>query len=1103
MSIKIESIKNKTGVVVTHSESADNATHATNADQATRALAVPATGIEGLTVSGDIKKTTENDTVNLSVDVPVFVGDFTTSFTEWKAAFDAGKRLEFKNIVSTDIVVPADQIPNNDKDDENIVNDADPEIDEIEENEEEEEPEDYTETLTFNDIKLFYEKWEEHKEDVEPKALVEDEPTYNESIVVTMANEDMYLAFYLDENDIWTVYLVGSIGYRSGNSNTIEIWNFSDYPYYYYDYDYDVATDEEPEIVEEDEEEPYIPYYHPGILFVGHLNNDWMKILDMFEEWWGYEYEEPHPFSHVTSEEAYIAFDSGLNFITNGNYYLPSYLKIFYTEFNGVVTLSQPAPDTFVCYDYQNKKLLYVHLSHYDDESGFLPTYKQEIEIGSSGGTDGIFIGDMNTSYQEWREAYDYSYQGKVCYLWLHYNENGDSPCLLPMTWKPLSFTYGEGPTFTTPDDSFAYYKVYIEVDSYSRYNCGVFQTYNGEIVFEYDEDPNLLNPRVYPFFTYYGWDDYNERNCETNSTEFLHGFEEKFKPKLLVRDTTKSPYEYKLYDYVSDKWSDYDEEHDCPVCNGTGQIEGQTCEFCDGTGKVNWEYYTRTFTFQRITDKIEKYEVIEKFPPYKPIYNEETETWDWGYEDYYETEYEINKLPDEGFGASNVFIGGLDTTFREWYQAITSGKLVKFNTVEFILNLVSGQMPNLDPNNYWEQNIDGISSELINSTKIEFRQHENIWDEDSEPCVCIKFAMGSELPSVAADTKGIFEFHLNQNDEVKLWAVGMTIRDKLIFTPEQFVENDVFKLFYIVDVNNYFRNDIAALLSAMLRKPNNMTWDDYNMFKLYSLFYGHMEYDFVWVDESWGEFLNMVDVTNAAAHEEPIVIFFGENIQTLETYQVSYYPQPGPNNNVIFIRDVKKSTQKWKTEDFVKTETNDSLILYLEHKYFMPDVLLEYNNLGLAKKFEDSTETFECKFKVKVDSSLQTPSTLSTNFKANVIGTNSLEPNKEYMISIFDDTIYINEITSKIPIDTSLIISDYLVIISDTDQPFGYDVNKFELYDVTSSNEDNTLNPGEYKLLFIGKGQNTDTYDYSNAFSGCSWVLRVVEGRLGGAIAS
>ena len=295
----------------------------------------------------------------------------------------------------------------------------------------------------------------------------------------------------------------------------------------------------------------------------------------------------------------------------------------------------------------------------------------------------------------------------------------------------------------------------------------------------------------------------------------------------------------------------------------------------------------------------------------------------------------------------------------------------------------------------------------------------------------------------------------------------------------------------------------MAALLRAMMRKPDNMTWDDYNMFKLYSLFYGHMEYDFVWVDDSWGEYLNMVDVTNAAAHEDPIVIFFGENIQTLETYQVAYYPQPGPNGNVIFIRDVKKSTQKWKTEDFVKTETNDSLILYLEHKYFMPDVLLEYNKLGLVKNFEDSTETFECKFKVKVDSSLQTPSTLNTNFKANVIGTNSLEPNKEYMISIFDDTIYINEITSKIPIDTSLIISDYLIIISDTDHPFGYDENKFELYDVTSSNEDNTLNPGEYKLLFIGKGQNTDTYDYSNAFYGCSWVLRVVEGRLGGAIAS
>lgn len=1089
MSIKIESIKNKTGVVVTHSESADNATHATNADQATRALAVPATGIEGLTVSGDIKKTTENDTVNLSVDVPIFVGDLSTSFAEWKAAFDAGKRLEFKNIVSTDIVIPADQIPNNEEDDENFVN------------EEEEEPEDYTGTLTFNDIKLFYEKWEEYKEEDGPKAPVEDEPTYNESIVVTMANEYMYLAFYLDENDIWTVYLVGSIGYMFDNPNTIEICNFSDYPYYYYD----VAYDEEPEIVEEDEEEPYIPYYHPGILFVGHLDNDWKKILDLFEEWWGYEYEEPHPFSYVTSEEAYMAFDGGLNFIIDGNYLLPSYLKVFYAEFNGVVTLSQPTPDTFVCYDYQNKKILYVHLSQYDD-SGFLPTRKLEIEIGSSGGTDGIFIGNMDTSYQEWREAYDYSYQGKVCYLWLNYNENGDSPCLLPMTWKQLSFTYGDGPTFTTPDDSFAYYKVYIEVDSDSRYNCGVFQTYNGEIVFEYDENPDLLNPIVYPFFTYYGWDYYNERNCETNSTEILQDFEEKFKPKLLVEDTTKYPYEYKLYDYVSDKWSDYDEEHDCPVCKGTGQIEGQTCEFCGGTGKVNWEYYTRKFTFQRITDKIEKYEVIEEYPPYKPIYDEETETWDWDYEDYYEINYEINKLPDEGFGTSNVFIGGLDTTFQEWYQAITSGKLVKFNTVEFILNMVSEQMPNLDPDDYWQQNPDSISSELINSTKIEFRQHENILDESSEPCVCIKFTMGSETPSMAADTKGIFEFHLNLNNEVKLWAAGMTIRDKLMFTPEQFVDNDVFKLFYIVDVNNYFRNDMAALLRAMMRKPDNMTWDDYNMFKLYSLFFGHMEYDFIWVDNSWGEYLNMVDVTNAAAHEDPIVIFFGENIETLETYQVSYYPQMGPNNNITFTRDIKKSTQKWKTEDFVKTETNDSLILYLEHKYFMPDVLLEYNKLGLVKKIEDSTETFECKFKVKVDSSLSTPSTITTNFKANLIGANSLEPDKEYIISIFENNIKIEEISSTIHMDLDLIDSDYLVIISNTDQPSGYDEYTFELVDVISSDEDNTLNTGEYKLIFISKLPNVEmdeTNNYIESFKNCNWILSVVDGRLGGEINS
>ena len=1101
MSIKIESIKNKTGVVVTHSESADNATHATNADnathasnadQATRALAVPATGIEGLTVSGDIKKTTENDTVNLSVDVPVFVGDFTTSFAEWKAAFDAGKRLEFKNIISTDIVIPADQIPDNDESDGNLDREDDPEIDE---NEQEEEPEDYTETLTFNDIKLFYQKWEDNPKDDGPKAPVEDEPTYNESIVVTMANEYMYLAFYLDENDIWTVYLVGTIGHLF--DNTILIQNYSDYPYYYDKGEY---YDDEPEIDEEDEEEPYIPYYHPGILFVGHLNNDWKKILEMFEEWWGNEYDtEPHPFSYVTSEEAYTAFDNGLSFILQGNNLLPSYIKIYYRDYNGI-TLSQPAPDTFVGYDYQNKKIWYAELYSYDD-GGFLQVYKKELEVGSSGGADGIFIGDMNTSYREWGEAYDY--QNKVCYLYLNYNENGDSPCLLPMTWKNLSFTGGSGPTFTTPDDSFAYYKVYIEVDFNDRYNVGVFQTYNGEIVFAFDENPNLLNPIVYPFFTYYGWDYYNERNCETNSTEFLQDFEEKFKPKLLVQNTSKYPNEYKLYDYVSDKWPDYDEEHDCPVCDGTGEIDGQPCEFCDGSGKVYWEYYKHKYNFQRITDKIEKYEIVEEYLPYKPIYNEETETWDWGCEDYYETEYEANKLPDEGFGASNVFIGGLNTTFQEWYQAITSGKLVKFNTVEFIINMMSHQIPDFDPDDYWQENPDNITSELINSTKIEFRKHENILDETSGPCVCIKFTTGGETPSIAADCKGIFEFHLNMNNEVKLWAAGMTIRDKLMFTPVEFVENDVFKLFYIVNVNNYFNNDMTALLRAMLRKPDDMTWDVYNEFKLYSLFFGHMEYDFIWVDDSWGEYLNMVDVTNAAAHEEPVVIFFGQNVQTLETYQVAYGPQTGPNNNITFFCNVKKSTQKWKTEDFVKTETNDSLILYLEHKYFMPDVLLEYNKLGLVKKFEDSTETFECKFKVKVDSSLQTPSTLSTNFKANVIGTNSLEPNKEYMISIFDDTIYINEITSKIPIDESLIISDYLVIISDTDHPVGYDEDKFELYDVTSSNEDNTLNPGEYKLLFIGKGQNTDTYDYSNAFSGCSWVLRVVDGRLGGAIAS
>lgn len=84
MSIKIESIKNKNDVIVTKAET------------------VPATGIQGLVTSGDLKQTIDstNNTLNMSVDVPIFVGDENTSYDEWVAANAAGKLLKFSSDLS-------------------------------------------------------------------------------------------------------------------------------------------------------------------------------------------------------------------------------------------------------------------------------------------------------------------------------------------------------------------------------------------------------------------------------------------------------------------------------------------------------------------------------------------------------------------------------------------------------------------------------------------------------------------------------------------------------------------------------------------------------------------------------------------------------------------------------------------------------------------------------------------------------------------------------------------------------------------------------------------------------------------------------------------
>lgn len=84
MSIKIESIKGKTNVIVKKADT------------------VPATGIEGLVTSGDLKQTIDstNNTLNMSVDVPIFVGDENTSYDEWIAANAAGKLLKFSSDLS-------------------------------------------------------------------------------------------------------------------------------------------------------------------------------------------------------------------------------------------------------------------------------------------------------------------------------------------------------------------------------------------------------------------------------------------------------------------------------------------------------------------------------------------------------------------------------------------------------------------------------------------------------------------------------------------------------------------------------------------------------------------------------------------------------------------------------------------------------------------------------------------------------------------------------------------------------------------------------------------------------------------------------------------
>ena len=84
MSIKIESIKNKKDVIVTKAET------------------VPATGIQGLVTSGDLKQSIDstNNTLNMSVDVPIFVGDENTSYDEWVAANAAGKLLKFSSDLS-------------------------------------------------------------------------------------------------------------------------------------------------------------------------------------------------------------------------------------------------------------------------------------------------------------------------------------------------------------------------------------------------------------------------------------------------------------------------------------------------------------------------------------------------------------------------------------------------------------------------------------------------------------------------------------------------------------------------------------------------------------------------------------------------------------------------------------------------------------------------------------------------------------------------------------------------------------------------------------------------------------------------------------------
>lgn len=84
MSIKIESIKGKTNVIVKKADT------------------VPATGIEGLVTSGDLKQTIDstNNTLNMSVAVPIFVGNENTSYDEWVAANAAGKLLKFSSNLS-------------------------------------------------------------------------------------------------------------------------------------------------------------------------------------------------------------------------------------------------------------------------------------------------------------------------------------------------------------------------------------------------------------------------------------------------------------------------------------------------------------------------------------------------------------------------------------------------------------------------------------------------------------------------------------------------------------------------------------------------------------------------------------------------------------------------------------------------------------------------------------------------------------------------------------------------------------------------------------------------------------------------------------------